>query len=65
MNRIQLVDFDTSSDKEDTGGMVISKHEMQSRLEWCNTRVEPQMKQEMEPMDTTEEVEKIHEMVRI
>ena len=65
MNRIQLVDLDMSSDEEDTGGMVISKHEMQSRLEWCNTRVEPQMKQETEPTDTIEEVEKIHEIVRI
>ena len=48
MNRIQLVDLDTLSDKEETGGMVISKHEMWSRLGWFSTKVEPQMKQEAE-----------------
>ena len=65
MNRIQLVDLDMSSDEEDTGGMVILKHEMRNRLEWCSTRVEPQMKQETETTDTIKEVEKIHEVVWI
>ena len=52
MSRIQFIDLDTSSEDEDTGGVVISKHEMQSRLGWLSTKVVPQVKQEAETMDT-------------
>ena len=65
MNRIQLVDLDMSSDKEESGGVVISKQKMQSRLGWFSTKIEPQMKQETETTDTIKEVEKTHEVVRI
>ena len=65
MSRIQFVDLDTSSEDEETGSVVISKHEMRSRLGWFSTKVEPQMKQETETMNTIKDVEKIHEVVRI
>ena len=65
MNRIQLVDLDTSSDKEETGSVVILKHEMQSRLGWFSIKVVPQIKQEAERMDTIKDVKKIHEVVQI
>ena len=65
MSRIQFVDLDMSSEDEETGGVVISKHEMQSRLGWFSTKIEPQMKQERETMTTIEDIKKIHEVVRI
>ena len=65
MNRIQLVDLDTSSDEGETGGVVISKHKMWSRLGWFTTKVVPQMKQKAERTDTIGDVEKIHEVVWI
>ena len=52
MSRIQIVDLDTSSEDEETGGVVISKHTMQSRLGWLSTKVVLQVKQEAERMDT-------------
>ena len=56
MNKIQLIDLDTLSEEE-TGGIVISRQEMRSRLGWLSTEVEPQLKQELE---TTEIVEEAH-----
>ena len=56
MNRIQFVDLDTSSDEEETGGVVILKHEMQSRLGWFSTKVVPQMKQEAGRTDRIKDV---------
>ena len=55
MSRIQLVDLDTLSEDEETGGLVIFKHEMWSRLGWLSTKVVPQVKQEAERMDTMED----------
>ena len=52
MHRIQIVDLDTSSEDEKTGGVVISKHEMWSRFGWLSSKVVPQLKQEVERMDT-------------
>ena len=64
MSKIQFIDLNTSSDKEETGGVVISKHKMWSRLGWLSTKVVPQVKQEAERTDTLEDVKKIHEAVR-
>ena len=60
MNRIQLVDLDTSSE-EVTGGVVILRQEMQSRLGWLNTKGETHLKQEMETMEIVKEVDEIPE----
>ena len=65
INRIQLVDLNTSSDEEQTGDVVILKHEMRSRLGWFSTKVVPQVKQVAERMDTIKNVKKIHEAVWI
>ena len=65
MSKIQFIDLDMSSEDEETGGVVISKHEMQSRLGWLSTKVKPQMKQETETRNTIEDIEKIHEVVHI
>ena len=65
MNRIQLIDLDTSSEEEETGGMMISRKEMQSRLGWLSTEVEPHMKQETETMEIAKEVEEVHKEAQI
>ena len=65
MNRIQLVDLDTSSEEEETGGVVISRQEMRSRLGWLSTEVEPHMKQETETTEIVKEVEEVHQEAQI
>ena len=65
MSRIQFIDLDTSSNKEETGGVIISKHEMRTRLEWFNSKEVPQVKQESEKTDAVEDVTKTHEAVQI
>ena len=65
MNRIQLVDLDILSEEEETGGVVILRQEMQSRLGWLSTEVEPHMKQETETMEIVKEVEEVHKEAQI
>ena len=65
MNRIQLVDLDTLSEEEETGGMVILRQEMRSRMGWLSTEVEPHMKQETEAMEIVKEVQDVHEEAQI
>ena len=55
MSRIQIVDLDTSSEDEETGGVIISKHEMWSRVGWLSSKVILQVKQEAERMETIED----------
>ena len=56
MSRIQIVDLNTSSEDEETGGVVISKHEMRRRFRWLSTKVVVlQVKQEVERTDTIED----------
>ena len=63
MSRIQFIDLDMSSDKENTGGVIISKHEIQTRLGWINYKEVPLVKQELEKTDAVEDVMKTHEAV--
>ena len=65
MSRIQFIDLDTLSDEEETGGVIISKHEMWTRLECFNYKQVPQLKQESEKTDAVEDVTKTHEAVHI
>ena len=65
MSRIQFVDLDTLSDKEETGGVIISKHEMWTKLGWFNCKEVPQVKQESEKTDAVKDVTKTHEAVQI
>ena len=64
MSRIQFIDLDTSSDKEETSGVIISKHEMRTRLGWFNSKEVPQVKQELEKTDAAKDVTKTHETVQ-
>ena len=58
MSRIQFVDLDTSSSEEETGSVIISEHEMQTRLGWCNLIGIPQVKQELKKTDTAKDIMK-------
>ena len=40
MSRIQLIDLDTSSEEEETGGMMILRKEMPRSLGWLSTEIE-------------------------
>ena len=62
---IQFIDLDMSSDEEDTGGVIILKHEMQTRLGWFNSREVLQVKQQLQGTDAVKDVKKTHEAVQI
>ena len=64
MSRIQFRDLDTSSDEEEAGSVIISKHEMRTRLGWCNPIGVLQVKQELEKTDTAEDVTKRQKIVQ-
>ena len=53
------------SDKEETGSVIISKHEMRTRLGWFDSREVLQVKQELQRTDAVEDVMKTHEVVQI
>ena len=59
------MDLDTSSEEEETGGVVILKQEMRSRLGCLSTKVEPHMKQEIETTKIVKEVEEVQEKAQI
>ena len=65
MSRIQFVDLDTLSDDEDAGSVLISQHEMRTRLRWCNPIGVPHIKQEIEGTDMTKDVTETQKMVQI
>ena len=65
MNRIQLIDLDTSSEEEEMGGMMILRKVMRSRLGWLSTAVEPHMKQEAETTEMVKDVVEVHEEEQI
>ena len=65
MSRIQFVDLDMSSDNEGTGDVIISKHEVRTRLGWFNSKELPWLKQELEKTDAVEDVTKTNEAVCI
>ena len=44
MSKIQLIDLDTSSEEEETGGVIILRRVMRGRLGWLSTVVEPDTK---------------------
>ena len=64
MSRIQFVDLDTSSNEEETGSVIISKHEMQTRLGWCNPIGVPQVKQEIERTEMAKDVTAAQKIVQ-
>ena len=61
MSKIQLIDLDTSSDEEETGGVMISRKVMRGQLGWLSTVVEPDMKQEPEAMEGVKDIQEVHE----
>ena len=61
MSRIQLIDLDTSSEEEETGGVMISRKVMQGRFGWLSTVVEPHTKQEAKAMEGVKDVQVVHD----
>ena len=58
MSRIQFVDLDMSFDEEGAGSVLISKHEMRTRLGWCYTIRVQEVKQGLMKTDAAEDVTK-------
>ena len=65
MSRIQFLDLDMLSEDEETGGVIISKHEVWTRLRWFNLKELPQVKQELEKTDAVEDVMETNKAVHI
>ena len=65
MSRIQFVDLDTSSDEEDAGSVLISKHEMQTRFRWCNPVGVSHIKQGIRDADVTKYITETQKSVHM
>ena len=65
MNKLQLLDLDTSSEDEEMGGVMVSRRMIQSRLRWLNTVAEPQMEQKTKADMEIEVVQEKHEEDRV
>ena len=61
MSRIQLIDLDTSSEEEKTGGVMISRKVKRGRLGWLSSMVEPHMKQETKATKGFKVVQDVHD----
>ena len=61
MNKLQLIDLDTSSEDEEMGGVMVSRRMIQSRLGWLNTIAEPQTEQKTKAAMEIEVVQEKHE----
>ena len=55
------MDLDTSSDKEDTGSVLISKHKMKTRFVWYNPIWVSHIKQEIQEADVIKDITETQE----
>ena len=60
MNKLQLIDLDTSSEDEEMGGVMVSQKMIQNRLGWLSTVAEPQMEQKTKAAMEIEVVQEKH-----
>ena len=65
MNKLRLIDLDTSSEDEEMGGVMVSRRMIQSRLGWLNTVSEPQTEQKTKTAMETEVVVEKHDENRV
>ena len=65
MNKLQLIDLDTSSEDEEMGGVMVSRRMIRSRLGWLNTVSEPQTEQKTKTAMETEVVREKHNENRV
>ena len=65
MNKLWLIDLDTSSEDEEMGGVMVSRRMIRSRLGWLNTVSEPQTEQKTKTAMETEVVWEKHDKNRV
>ena len=65
MNKLQLIDLDSSSEDEEMGGVIVSRKMIRDRLGWLSTVAEPQMEQETKAVMEIEVVQEKHEEDRV
>ena len=65
MNKLQLIDLDTSSEDEEMGGVMVSQKMIRSRLGWLSTVAEPQMEQKTKAAMEIEVVQEKHDEDRV
>ena len=65
MSRIQLVDLDTSSDKDDAGSVLISKHKIRTRFRWWNPIGTSHIKQEIQETDVSKDIMETQKTVHV
>ena len=60
MNKLWLIDLDTSSEDKEMGGVMVSRRMIRSRLGWLNTVAEPQTEQKTKADMEIEVVQEKH-----
>ena len=65
MNKLWLIDLDTSSEDEEIGGVMVSQKMIRSRLGWLSTVAEPQMEQKTKATMEIEVVQEKHDEDRV
>ena len=61
MNKLWLIDLDTSSEDEEMGGVMVSQKMIPNRLQWLSTVVEPKTEQKIKAAIGIEVVQEKHE----
>ena len=61
MNKLWLIDLDTSSEDEEMGGVMISRKMIRNRLGWLSTVAEPQTEQKTKAAMEIEVVQEKHD----
>ena len=65
MNKLRLIDLDTSSEDEEMGGFMVSRRMIRSSLGWLSTVSEPQTEQEPKTAMETKVVQEKHNGDRV
>ena len=65
MSKIWFVDLDTSSDDDDVGSVLISKHEIQSNFDWWNSVGVSPIKQEIKETDADKDTKESKKAVYV
>ena len=60
MNKLRLIDLDTSSEDKEMGGVMVSRKMIRSRLGWLSTVAEPLTKQKTKAAMEIEVVQEKH-----
>ena len=61
MNKLRLIDLDTSSEDEEIGGVMVSRKMIRDRLGWLSTVGEPKTEQETKAVMEIEVVQEKHD----